>query len=57
MATTHTVTLINAYEVPQEADDAFLAGWERAREFLPTKNGVAKTALHRALRPDADFRG
>jgi heme-degrading monooxygenase HmoA len=51
-----TVTLINAFEVPPEADEPFIAGWERARDFLATKHGFAATALHRALRPEADFR-
>jgi heme oxygenase (mycobilin-producing) len=53
---TSTVTLINAFEVPPEADEAFIAGWERARDFLATKDGFITTALHRALRPDAEFR-
>jgi heme oxygenase (mycobilin-producing) len=48
--------LINAFEVPPEADDRFVAGWERARDFLAGRHGFAATALHRALRPDADFR-
>src|SRR5689334_871279 len=56
MAITQTVTLINAFEVPPDADEAFIAGWERARDFLATKDGFRATALHRALRPDADFR-
>ena len=50
------VTLINAFEVPAEADEAFVAGWERARDFLAGRDGFSATALHRALRPDADFR-
>ena len=54
--TVHTVTLINAFEVPPEADEPFIAGWERARDFLATRDGFSRTALHRALRPDADFR-
>jgi len=54
--TTQTVTLINAFEVPPEADEPFIAGWERARDFLATKDGFSATALHRALRPDAEFR-
>jgi heme-degrading monooxygenase HmoA len=49
-------TLINAFEVPPEADEAFIAGWERARDFLAAREGFGATALHRALRPDADFR-
>jgi heme-degrading monooxygenase HmoA len=54
--TTNAVTLINAFEVPAEADEPFIAGWERARDFLATKDGFTATALHRALRPDAEFR-
>ena len=37
-------TLINPLEVPPEADEAFVAGWER------------ESALYRALRADVDFR-
>jgi heme oxygenase (mycobilin-producing) len=50
------VTLVNAFEVPPEADEAFIDGWERARDFLATKDGFTATALHRALREDVDFR-
>ena len=49
-------TLINAFEVPAEADASFIAGWERARDFLAANEGFGATALHRALRADADFR-
>jgi heme-degrading monooxygenase HmoA len=42
--------LINAFEVPAVADGAFIADWERAR------GGRGASALHRALRPDVDFR-
>jgi heme-degrading monooxygenase HmoA len=49
-------TLINAFEVPPEADEPFVAGWERARDFLAGRDGFRATALHRALRPDARFR-
>jgi heme oxygenase (mycobilin-producing) len=55
-ATTKTVTLINAFEVPPEADEPFVTGWEGARDFLATKDGFSVTALHRALRTDAEFR-
>jgi heme-degrading monooxygenase HmoA len=51
-----TATLINAFEVPPEADERFIAGWDRARDFLAGGQGFAATALHRALREDADFR-
>jgi heme-degrading monooxygenase HmoA len=50
------VTLINAFEVPAQADQPFIGGWERARDFLATQDGFTATALHRALRDDADFR-
>ena len=53
---TGTVTLINAFEVPPEADEAFVAGWERARDFLAGQEGFSATALHRALRADAQLR-
>ena len=50
------VTLINAFEVPPEADEAFIAGWQRARDFLATRDGFSTTALHRALREDTALR-
>jgi heme-degrading monooxygenase HmoA len=49
-------TLINAFEVPPEADESFIAGWGRVRDFLAANEGFGPTALHRALRADADFR-
>lgn len=54
--TTEFVTLINAFEVPPEADEPFIAGWERARDFLAAKDRFTATALHRALRDDAELR-
>jgi heme-degrading monooxygenase HmoA len=51
-----TVTLINAFEVPPDADDQFIARWERARDSLATRSGFGATALHRAWREDAEFR-
>lgn len=50
------VVLINAFEVPEGQDDAFLEGWERARTFLSTQPGYLSTRLHRSLAPTADFR-
>ena len=50
------VTLINLFEVPAGGDEAFIAGWERARDFLAAREGLGATALHRALREDAEFR-
>ena len=50
------VVLINAFEVPEGADEAFLEAWERARAFLGTQEGYLSTRLHRSLSPSADFR-
>jgi len=50
------VVLINAFEVPDGKDEAFLEGWERARAFLLTQQGYLSTRLHRSLSPSADFR-
>jgi heme oxygenase (mycobilin-producing) len=49
------VVLINPFEVPEGADDEFLAGWDRAREVLSRRQGYLGTRLHRATGP-ADFR-
>ncbi|HXS45387.1 MAG TPA: antibiotic biosynthesis monooxygenase family protein [Solirubrobacteraceae bacterium] len=51
-----TTTLINAFEVPPEDDEPFIAGWERARDFLAAREAFDTTVLHRALRPDAELR-
>jgi heme-degrading monooxygenase HmoA len=48
--------LINAFEVPDGQDEAFLEAWERARAFLATQQGYLSTRLHRSLPPAADFR-
>ncbi len=50
------VVLINAFEVPGQADEQFIKGWERMRDFLATQQGYLSTALHRSLAPDARFR-
>ncbi len=51
-----SVVLINLFEVPPESDEAFLAGWERARDFMRGRDGYIGTSLHRSLEPDARFR-
>jgi heme oxygenase (mycobilin-producing) len=48
--------LINVFEVPEGQDDAFLAGWEEARQFMAQQPGYISTALHRSLDPAARFR-
>jgi heme-degrading monooxygenase HmoA len=50
------VVLINAFEVPAQADEQFVTGWERMRNFLAAQEGYLSTALHRSLAPDARFR-
>ena len=51
------VVLINPFEVPAEVgDEAFLAGWQEAADFLRSQPGFVDATLHRALRPDARFR-
>lgn len=49
------VTLINAFEVPAEEGDRFLALWENVRDYLETQPGYIDTALHQSLTPSADF--
>jgi heme-degrading monooxygenase HmoA len=50
------VVLINAFEVPPDGDEAFLIGWDAAREYLAARPGYQGTRLHRSLEPAADFR-
>ena len=50
------VVLINAFEVPEGQDEAFLQAWERARAFLATQQEYLSTRLHRSVSPPADFR-
>ena len=54
--TTEPVVLINAFEVAEGEDDAFLQGWERTRDFLRTQEGYLSSRLHRTIAPAADFR-
>lgn len=49
------VVLINPFEVPDDQDEQFLAGWERARYVLAQQRGYLGTRLHRSLGP-ADLR-
>ena len=50
------VVLVNAFEVPPDSDDAFLASWQASREFLRAQPGYLATRLHRSLSPEVDFR-
>ena len=49
------VILINAFEVPSDQQEAVIAAWEDARDFLSTQPGYVDTALHSAVTPDARF--
>ncbi len=52
-----TTVLINPFEVPEGVpDEAFLAGWERAAEYMRRQPGFVTSRLHRSLAPDAKFR-
>jgi heme oxygenase (mycobilin-producing) len=42
------VTLINPFEIPAGADEAFLAGWHAIRETLSAQRGYLGTRLHRS---------
>lgn len=50
------VVLINAFEVPAADAEAFIAGWERVRDYLRTQPGYIDTALHQAIQSAAEFR-
>ena len=50
-----SVTLINAFEVPAAEAEAFIAAWEKTRDYLETQPGYGDTVLHQALTPGADF--
>ena len=49
------LTLINAFEVPGDEADQFIAAWEKTRDYLSSQPGYVDTALHQAVSPGADF--
>jgi len=49
------VILINAFEVPAGDAENFIAAWGKTRDYLRTQPGFVDTALHQAVRPDAEF--
>jgi len=49
------LTLINAFEVPGEEAEQFIAAWEKTRDYLETQPGYVDTTLHQAVMPGADF--
>jgi len=52
---TEPLVLINAFEVPGEEADQFIAAWEKTRDYLATQPGYMDTALHQAVTPGAEF--
>ena len=49
------LTLINAFEVPGDEADQFVAAWEKTRDYLSSQPGYIDTSLHHAVSPGADF--
>ena len=49
------LVLINAFEVPREDAERFIAAWEKTRDYLASQPGYVDTALHEAVTPGADF--
>ena len=49
------LVLINAFEVPLEDAEQFIAAWEKTRDYLSAQPGYVDTALHQAVTPNADF--
>jgi heme-degrading monooxygenase HmoA len=51
-----TVTFINAFEVPADADDDFQTRWETVNQYMRRKPGYLDHALHRSVTPGSRFR-
>jgi heme-degrading monooxygenase HmoA len=49
------VVLINAFDIPQDQQDATVAAWQAARDVPARQPGYIDTTLHRAITPDARF--
>jgi hypothetical protein len=49
------VVRIDPFEVPDDQDERFLAGWDAARETLAQQRGYLGARLHRSTEP-AEFR-
>ena len=47
--------LINAFEVPGDEAEQFIAAWEKTRDHLAAQPGYVDTALHQAVMPGTDF--
>lgn len=49
------VILINAFHVAPGQEDAALAAWRKARDFLQTQPGYLDTRLHKNLDREGEF--
>jgi heme-degrading monooxygenase HmoA len=49
------LVLINAFEVPADEGEQFIAAWEKTRDYLASQPGYVDTALHQSVAPGADF--
>jgi heme oxygenase (mycobilin-producing) len=49
------LALINAFEVPGDKAEEFIAAWEKTRDYLMSQPGYIDTALHQAITPGAEF--
>jgi len=49
------MVLINAFEVPGDQAEQFIAAWEKTRDYLQSQPGYIDTTLHQAVTPEADF--
>ena len=49
------LVLINAFEVPREDAERFIAAWESTRDYLSSQPGYVDTALHQAVNADFQF--
>ena len=47
--------LINAFEVPGDQAEQFIAAWEKTRDYLASQPGYVDAVLHQAVTPGADF--
>jgi hypothetical protein len=45
------LVLLNAFEVPADEADRFIAAGEKTRDYLASQPGCADTALHQAVPP------
>jgi heme-degrading monooxygenase HmoA len=51
-----SVVLINPFEVPAGQDEAFLAAWREANDYMQRQDGFVSTRLNASLDPRARFR-